>query len=369
MASKRTSEVPRQDRDAKKPRILQKFLHDYTTDWPVLKPSTKGANFCYCCTCRLDFSIGHGGRDDCKRHVACKRHKEYAELRRTCPSVSSMFKQKETPLMLKTTKAEALLVTTLVDSNLPLSAADKFTKTLKEMFPDSEIARSLQCGRSKATAMLQELAADSKTTLAQRMKNRPFTVSTDGSNDAGSKLFPIVVRTVDETSAVRSDVLSVPQCEGPATGRNIFNLIADEFEKHKIPWDNCISLGCDNANVMTGGNEGLFGYMKRKQPNLHLSGCVCHLIHIGAQKGAACFPLKADEILIDFYFYLDKSSNRQYNFKQAQLLHDVKQAKVRIRYFVIFINLFLFKCFAHCAAAYFPKVVIPAFVLKRCCEC
>ena len=132
MASKRTSEAPRQDRDAKKPRILQKFLLDYTTDWPVLKPSTKGATFCYCCTCRLNFSIGHGGRDDCKRHMACKRHKEYAELRRTCPSVSSTFKQKETPLVLKTT---------LMDSNLPLSAANKFTKTLKEMFPDSEIAR------------------------------------------------------------------------------------------------------------------------------------------------------------------------------------------------------------------------------------
>ena len=52
-----------------------------------------------------------------------------------------MFKQKETPLVLKTTRAEALLVTTLVDSNLPLLAADKFMKTLKEVFPDSEITR------------------------------------------------------------------------------------------------------------------------------------------------------------------------------------------------------------------------------------
>ena len=125
MASKRTSEAPRQDQDAKMPRILQKFLLDYTTDWLVLKPSMKVATFCYCCTCRLDFSIGHGGHDDCKRHMVCKHHKEYAELQRTCPSVSSVFKQKETRLVLKTRRVEALLVTTLVDSNLPLTAADK----------------------------------------------------------------------------------------------------------------------------------------------------------------------------------------------------------------------------------------------------
>ena len=55
----------------------------------------------------------------------CKRHKEYAELRRTCPSVSSVFKQKETLLVLKTTRVEALLVTALVDSNLSVSATDR----------------------------------------------------------------------------------------------------------------------------------------------------------------------------------------------------------------------------------------------------
>ena len=157
------------------PRILQKFLLDYTTDWPVLKPSTKGATFCYCCTRRLDFSIGHGGCDDCKRQVSqricriCEGHtlqSVQCSSRRKLPlqSVQCSSRRK---LSLCSTRVEALLVTTLMDSNLPLSAADKLTKTLKEMFPDSEITRGLQRGCSKATAMLQELAADSKTTLAQ----------------------------------------------------------------------------------------------------------------------------------------------------------------------------------------------------------
>ena len=182
-------------------RILQKFLLDYTTDWPVLKPSTKGATFCYCCTRRLDFSIGHGGCDDCKRQVSqricriCEGHtlqsvqcssrrklplqSVQCSSRRKLPlqSVQCSSRRKlplqsvqcssRRKLSLCSTRVEALLVTTLMDSNLPLSAADKLTKTLKEMFPDSEITRGLQRGRSKATAMLQELAADSKTTLAQ----------------------------------------------------------------------------------------------------------------------------------------------------------------------------------------------------------
>ena len=163
-----------------------------------------------------------------------------------------------------------------------------------------------------------------RSSLVHRMREGPFTISTDGSNDTGSKLFPLVVRVVDDSSStVNLEVLAVTSCEGPATGRNIFSLIADVFERQSI------SLGVDSANVMTGCNEGLYGYMKRKQPNLHLSGCVCHLIHIGAQKGAACLPLKADEILTDIFFYLERSSNRQYNFKQTQQLHDIQQLKVR----------------------------------------
>ena len=74
----------------------------------------------------------------------------------TPPSVRSLFKQKETQLMLKTTRVEALLMTNLMDSNLPLSAANKFTKTPKKVFPDSEIACSLQRQHSMATATLQE---------------------------------------------------------------------------------------------------------------------------------------------------------------------------------------------------------------------
>ena len=54
--------------------------------------------------------------------------------------------------------------------------------------------------------------------------------------------------------------------------------------------------------------------MKRKQPSLHLFWWVCHSTHTGAEKGAACLPMKADEILTDFYFYLDKSEQQPLDF-------------------------------------------------------
>ena len=121
MAIKRPSSES-DSKPTKKAKVLQKFLPDYTISWPVLKPSKKGATYCYCDTCRLNFSVGHGGRDDCKRHVASKRLSDFVKLRKACPSVSSVFKKMENPLKDKITHAEALLVSTLAGNNLPIAS-------------------------------------------------------------------------------------------------------------------------------------------------------------------------------------------------------------------------------------------------------
>ena len=51
---------------ARKKRALQKFKLEYTRTWPVLIESVKkGMYFARCNLCDIDFSISHGGRDDC----------------------------------------------------------------------------------------------------------------------------------------------------------------------------------------------------------------------------------------------------------------------------------------------------------------
>ena len=95
----------------------------------------------------------------------------------------------------------------VIESNLPLSVMDKFTKVVKIAFPDSEIASKFHCGRSKASCLvdLKESAAIHVVQLADRMKVGPFTVSTDESNDRGStKLLSF------HLCGLWSDVFSVP---------------------------------------------------------------------------------------------------------------------------------------------------------------
>lgn len=50
------------------------------------------------------------------------------------------------------------------------------------------------------------------------------------------------------------------------------------------------------------------------------------IVFVGS--AAACLTLDIDKLLIDVYYYLDKSSKRQAAFKQMQLLNDLKESKI-----------------------------------------
>lgn len=186
----------------------------------------------------------------------------------------------------------------------------------------------MKCARNKATAIIHDLASMTQKSLSERLKSASFSISTDGSNDATSKQYPLVVRTKNtETGLVNSELLSIPVCSEAATGQNIFNLMDKDLRDRNITWDKCLSVGSDNASVMTGCHKGVFAYVKEKQPSVFLSGCVLHLIHISAKKAAEALP-SIDDVLIDIYYYFNKSDSRKLLFKGSQDLCDLEQKRM-----------------------------------------
>ena len=98
------------------------------------------------------------------------------------------------------------------------------------------------------------------------------------------------------------------------------------MDAQSVLWSNCLALGCDNANVMTGQHKGVYGFMKKQHGDLHLTGCPCHLLHRAAEKACSELPFNIDEVLVDVYYYLDKSSKRQASLEKFQA--DVNHQKI-----------------------------------------
>ncbi|KAL8572454.1 hypothetical protein ACOMHN_005600 [Nucella lapillus] len=164
------------------------------------------------------------------------------------------------------------------------------------------------------------------------MKAHPFSIATDGSNEGEKKQFPLVIRSFSKgddgsLEPVTTQLLALRDCECSATGNNIFELVDAELQAQGVSWDNCIAFGSDNAPVMTGQNKGVFAFVTDKNRNVYLAACTLHLVHIGAKKGAACLP-PVEEILVDIYYFFQKSTLCQSNLRELQELYDVEQRKM-----------------------------------------
>ena len=140
---------------------------------------------------------------------------------------------------LNITKAEAKFTDLIVNLNLPLSAADTITKTMKKALPDSEIARGYKCSRSKTTAMVNTVEKQESATIEELLETQPYSLSTDGSNDQRDKQFPVVITAVGE-SGVRQHLLTVPILYDSAT---VYKLSSKALTDRNIPISNSISTG------------------------------------------------------------------------------------------------------------------------------
>ncbi|KAL8599767.1 hypothetical protein ACOMHN_040477 [Nucella lapillus] len=306
----------------KKQRREQTFRPEYTQRAPCIRPFPQNAKRAWCDCCQVDVKVSHGGWNDVQTHLETAGHERKSAAKNNTSALSAFgfTPEKEmTDKELQVIKAETLFSHFLVEHNLPISASDHAGPLFRAMFPKSEIAQRYGCARTKTTSLLQTCSSTHQDALTEQMKNGPFIIGTDGSQEGTEKFYPIVVRTLTPAGTITTELLANPTCDESATGENIFGLLDRCLGRYDIPWKNCVALMCDNANVMTGRNKGVISYVLRKNSEVHLAGCVCHLLHISLRKGIkASSKFDIDDILRQLHWYITKSTNRHQGLKAHQ---------------------------------------------------
>lgn len=287
------------------------FNESYKVRFPCISESRKGSNFAFCKVCRSDIKIAAGGGNDITNHIKTAKHE--ANLRaesavQKSGTLTTFFRRENYAAI----NAEVSFTDFLVEHSVPLAVSDHAGPLFRKMFPDSDIAKQYACGRTKTWHVVQSLAENDAKDLATRMKHHPYSLATDGSTDMESiKLYPVLVKSYDPAvGQVVCELLSMKQSTERSTGENIFNLLDKELTSWSIPWSNCVSFGTDNAAVMLGKHKGVATLIKQKNPNTYIVGCPCHLMHLAAQKGGKCLQYQIDELLVDIWYYIDKSQLR-----------------------------------------------------------
>ncbi|KAK6490362.1 hypothetical protein HHUSO_G4876 [Huso huso] len=205
-----------------------------------------------------DNACYHMAHADVERHIESESHQRKVKAGEqsqqitkftvnTAPKVDNM-----TQLEVKAQRAEIKVAVMMVNHNVPLAVADHFSPLMKECFKDSDVAQRYGAARTKTICIINRaIAPYLHDELVKKMRNRPLTLSTDGSNDAGrEKMNPLTVKLFDVD---RVEHMFLDMCittgTNAATAETIFEKMDSVLKKDNIPWQNCVGLSVDNVNL------------------------------------------------------------------------------------------------------------------------
>lgn len=155
--------------------VKQKFKKDYTVKYPVIVPSRVSESHAFCTICRLDFTVAHGGLNDCTKHVGSVSHKQKASVAGQSQKITSFMSGSS---QLQCINAEVLFTNFIVEHNLPIAVTDHAGPIFRKMFPDSDIAKKYGCARTKTTAIIQVLGEEDDMAMSKILRTQPFSLST-----------------------------------------------------------------------------------------------------------------------------------------------------------------------------------------------
>ena len=146
--------------------------------------------------------------------------------------------------------------------NIPLAAMDHLSPLFRDIFLDSDIAKGFSSARTKTMCILNKaLQPHFESLLVAQMKDKPFSLAVDGSNDAGlHKMNPVTVRTYDSvTGFVTTRLLDMCLTSGTSSGTaaTISDAMNSALDACEILWSNCICVSVDNTSVNMGKHSSM----------------------------------------------------------------------------------------------------------------
>ncbi|KAK9965840.1 hypothetical protein ABG768_004906 [Culter alburnus] len=145
------------------PSSIKKKRCGYNKNWENeylwLKGVEGDTERAFCDLCKTSFSIGHGGEYDVKRHRLTETNKKRVQQKETSKSMDAFLRPKNDFLADKVTAAEVTSVYHTVQHATSYRAGDCGTKLAPTIYPDSDIAKRMACGRTKAEAIVTDVLA------------------------------------------------------------------------------------------------------------------------------------------------------------------------------------------------------------------
>ncbi|KAK2727301.1 hypothetical protein QYM36_007962 [Artemia franciscana] len=151
---------------------------------------------------------------------------------------------------------------------------------VSEIMFDTKTATALQSipvSNNTISRRIEDIASDIVMQVIEQIKlTKMFALQLDESTDVSGEAQVIVFVRYQDCSDIRENILFCQNLQSRTTGEELFKVIDKFFAEGSILWDWCLSVCSDGAAALTGKNNGLMAWIRKKNPKVKWLHCIIH---------------------------------------------------------------------------------------------
>lgn len=302
------------------------LLDERFSSWLEASKDNKNRPYCKYCRCEIQGSVTH-----LERHKKTEKHIKNINASKQGAKVTDFLQHAPSSGHIsKVAAAELKLCAFIAEHNLPVCLLDHLPGLMRNVCPDSKIAKDIKCARTKGTQIFKNILGPYYfENLVKQLKKCKFSLIIDETTDVSTKKqLVLLTRFYDPSTQQIIDnyliLLEVEDC----SAKGLFASIESFFTSHDIPFKNLIGFASDNCSVMMGAKGGVQALLKNKVPSLFIQGCVCHSMHLCASKACSELPSYLEELARSIYSFLSNSSKRLQEYENFQAFTQTNPHKI-----------------------------------------
>ncbi|GFW07596.1 dimer_Tnp_hAT domain-containing protein [Trichonephila clavipes] len=198
-------------------------------------------------------------------------------------------------------------------------AQDCSLKVLKQVINDSDIVKQMTGGRTKCTALVNQVLFKYSMELVQEdLKNNvPFSVATDASNKDNRKFFPVAIQYFSPKNGICHKILDFYE-DSFEDSASIKERLCEVMDKSRLPWSRVTAYGADNASVNFGVNNSVFQKLKSEENNdIIAAHCNDHIFHNCAKNALKVMPVDVENIVMKVFAEFSCSATKREDLKEC----------------------------------------------------
>ncbi|XP_063838163.1 uncharacterized protein LOC135087290 isoform X3 [Ostrinia nubilalis] len=227
----------------------------------------------------------------------------------------------------KLKNTEAAICSYIVENNLPISSIEPLIELIKSL-PEKAITSQISLAKQKATNVIRNgLRPFFNNKLINELNNHLFSVYIDETTDVSVTKQLAILVSYCHNFITKVDVIDVVDCpDGTAVG--LYTQMINTLKENNVPLQNWIGFCSDTTAVMMGQHNSVSQLIKLNYPQVFVSKCSCHMIHLVASKACTKLSNSLEDLCRNVYNHFGRSPKNSAAFKEFQSFHEVKPHKI-----------------------------------------